>query len=75
MGCSRNDCDRVYHLSCAVGLSDISWSYEGRLVCPQHVSYFIGFTIVFISVFSSLVKIVVSSDKSIAVVASWGVLL
>ncbi|KAG0606837.1 hypothetical protein M758_9G172100 [Ceratodon purpureus] len=40
--CSRNDCGRLYHLNCAIGLSDASWSYEGKLVCPQHVCYACG---------------------------------
>ncbi|XP_024366290.1 uncharacterized protein [Physcomitrium patens] len=40
--CSRNDCDRVYHFSCTVDLSDVSWSCEGKLVCPQHVCYACG---------------------------------
>lgn len=43
--CSRNDCDRVYHFSCTVDLSDVSWSCEGKLVCPQHVSDFEGFSL------------------------------
>jgi hypothetical protein len=52
--CSRNDCDRIYHLNCAIGLSDASWSYEGKLVCPQHVSYCDGFFMAAVSVFKSL---------------------
>lgn len=81
MDCSRNDCDRVYHLNCAVGLSDVSWSYEGKLVCPQHVSCSIGFLIASVSVFNSLIKTVVSSEKElmlfkpITVLVSWGVSL
>jgi len=71
VNCSRNDCDLVYHLSCAVRLTDVSWSYEGKLICPQHVRYLFSISVVSVSVF--LVIIIVVCEKS--VVTSWAVLL